>query len=184
MFCFVFLFETQCFWLLHDSLPMLIEPVWWDTLSHTTVMDLNGTSSATQASAWRSRIELQLASIIVPTTVLQRGQDRKCILHPVGFWEEQLPYSVGSATCLLPITAACLWPELRWLLLVVNLFGIIKSAGSPFQEVHYNGDYSQLLSAMWITHYLLGVILPVMLFAFHKEEILFTQNNACRWLCL
>lgn len=38
------------------------------------------------------------------------------------------------------------------------------------------------LSAVWITRYLLGVVLPVMLFAFHKDEILFTQNNACRWL--
>lgn len=60
---------------------------------------------------------------------------------------------------------------------VVDLFRILKSAGSPFQEVHCNGAV-----AVWITRYLLGVVLPVMLFAFHKDEILFTQNNACRWL--
>lgn len=108
---------------------------------------LNGASSAAQAPVWRSRIELQLPSIIVPTTVLQRGQDRKCILHPIGFWEEQLPCAIGSETCLLPISAVCLSPELRGLLLVVNLFSVIKSAGSPFQEVHYSGDYSPPLSS-------------------------------------
>lgn len=112
-FYLVFLFETQCFWLVHDSWPIIA--VWW-MHSHTTVMDLNGTSSAAQAPVWRSRIELQLPSIIVPTTVLQRGQDRKCILHPVGFWEERLPCAISNETCLLPITAACLWTELRWLL--------------------------------------------------------------------
>lgn len=53
----------------------------------TDVMLLNGLSSETQASLKRSGIELQLLSIIVPTTVLQRGQDRKCILHSVGSWE-------------------------------------------------------------------------------------------------
>lgn len=65
----------------------------------TTVMDPNGTSSAAQAPVRRSRIELQLLSIIVPTTALQRGHDRKCILHPVCSWEEQLPYTVGRLAC-------------------------------------------------------------------------------------
>lgn len=64
--------------------------------TQTAVMDLNGVSSAAQASLGRSGIELQLLSIIVPTTALQRGQDRKCILHPVGSWEEQLLYTVCS----------------------------------------------------------------------------------------
>lgn len=67
--------------------------------TQTAVMHLNGMSSAAQAPVWRSRIELQLLSIIVPTTALQRGQDRKCILHPVGSWEEQLPYTVGCKAC-------------------------------------------------------------------------------------
>lgn len=60
------------------------------------VMDLNSVSSAAQAPLGRSGIELQLLSIIVPTTALQRGQDRKCILHPVDSWEDQLPYTVCS----------------------------------------------------------------------------------------
>lgn len=60
------------------------------------VMDLNGVSSAAQAPLRRSGIELQLLSIIVPTTALQRGQDRKCILHPVGSWEEHLLSTVCS----------------------------------------------------------------------------------------
>ncbi len=62
----------------------------------TVVMDLNGVSSAAQAPLGRSGIELQLLSIIVPPTALQRGQDRKCILHLVGSWEEQLLYTVCS----------------------------------------------------------------------------------------
>lgn len=64
--------------------------------TQTAVMDLNGVSSAAQAPLGRSGIELQLLSIIIPTTALQRGQNRKCILHPVGSWEEQLPYTVCS----------------------------------------------------------------------------------------
>ena len=64
--------------------------------TQTAVMDLNGVSSEAQASLGRSGIELQLLSIIVPTTALQRGQDRKCILHPLGSWEENLLYSVCS----------------------------------------------------------------------------------------
>lgn len=64
--------------------------------AQTAVVDLSGVSSAAQASLGRSGIELQLLSIIVPTTALQRGQDRKCILRPVCSWEEQLPHTVGS----------------------------------------------------------------------------------------
>lgn len=47
------------------------------------VMALSGVSSAAQAPLGRSGIKLQLLSIIVPTTALQRGWDRKCILKPV-----------------------------------------------------------------------------------------------------
>lgn len=64
--------------------------------TQNAVMDLNDVSSAAQASQGRSGIELQLLSIIVPTTALQRGQHRKCILHPMGSWEEQLLYTVCS----------------------------------------------------------------------------------------
>lgn len=75
-------------------------------------MDLNGVSSAAQAPPGRSGIELQLLSIIVPTTALQRGRDRKYILHPVGSWEEQLPYTVCSQDGSPSITAPTLWMEL------------------------------------------------------------------------
>lgn len=75
-------------------------------------MDLNGMSSAAQAPLGRSGIELQLLSIIVPTTTLQRGQNRKCILHPVGSLEEQLPFTVGSQEGKLSINAPTLWMEL------------------------------------------------------------------------
>lgn len=72
------------------------------------VMDLNGTSSAAPAPLGRSGIELQLLSIIVPTTALQSGQDRKCILHPVGSWEERLPHTVCTQDALLSVTAPTL----------------------------------------------------------------------------
>lgn len=76
--------------------------------TQTALMDPNGVSSAAQAPLGRSGIELQLLSIIVPTTALQRGQNRKCILHPVGSWEEKLPYTVDSQYAKLSITAATL----------------------------------------------------------------------------
>lgn len=76
--------------------------------TQTCAMDLNGVSSAAQAPLGRSGIELQLLSIIAPTTALQRGQDRKCILQPVGSWEEQLPDTVCSEEDSLSITAPTL----------------------------------------------------------------------------
>lgn len=84
----------------------------WTTgaVLHTqiAVMALNGVSSAAQASLGRSGIELQLLSIIVPTTALQRGQDRKCILESVSSWEEQLLHTVCSQDGELSVTAATL----------------------------------------------------------------------------
>lgn len=94
--------------------------------TQTAVMDLNGMSSAAQAPLGRSGIELQLVSIIVPTTALQRGQDRKCILHPVGSWEEQFPYTVCSQNDQLSITAAAAFcAQLVALALAVHLVHII-----------------------------------------------------------
>lgn len=74
----------------------------------TAVMGLNGMSSAAQAPLGRSGIELQLLSIIVPTTTLQRGQDRKCILYPVGSLDEQLPFTVYNEDGKLSINAPTL----------------------------------------------------------------------------
>lgn len=76
--------------------------------TQTAVMDLNGVSSAVQAPLGRSGIELQLLSIIVATAALQRGQDRKYILHSMGSWEDQLPYIVCSKDGQLSITAPTL----------------------------------------------------------------------------
>lgn len=75
-------------------------------------MALTGVSFAAQAQLGRSGIKLQLLSIIVPTTALQRGWDRKCILQSVDFWEEQPLYNVSRNDVKLSIAASILWMEL------------------------------------------------------------------------
>lgn len=63
--------------------------------------------------------------------------------------------------CCLLVTKTR-WPLLGW--------GFIYDLlNSHFQEVHYNYGYFELVSAVWLTQYLLGVILLVMLFTFHKD---------------
>lgn len=53
--------------------------------TQNAIKALTGVSFAAQAPLGRSGIKLQLLSIIVPTTALQRGWDRKCILQSVDF---------------------------------------------------------------------------------------------------
>lgn len=124
------------------------------------VRDLNSVSSAAQAPLGRSGIELQLLSIIVPTTALQRGQDRKCILHPV--WT--------SEKCSSPGCLQSGWLAVRHCSHFVNeptvnchlhLVEIISLVCCFFQEVTYNVVYlKSSTSVTCVEKLLLALMVP------------------------